>query len=333
MMKLSAMKKVVETVDGEWRSSLAEKILERWGYDKGSVFYFRSSANFIFVFKKDGRRYFLRFNDSTERELSMIESEIKILLYLGTNSLQIAQPVKSFNDQYIEIVETEIGIFYAVVFEALQGKQFEIDELEIEQFSIWGAGLGKLHSVLKVMPEEYSIGRKSWKDHLEFVEETLPKHETAAKYELDQIKNWINTIPITKENFGLIHYDFELDNLRFEDDIVGMLDFDDCANYWFVADIAFALRDIDGMDLRDHYFQKFIEGYSKETEVDQLLLKELPWFKRFHNVVLFAKLLRSIDLPESLEAPDWLRNLRDKLVDHVNNYRDLLEIIFHTREE
>ena len=332
-MKLSAMKKVIETVDQEWKSPLAEKILERWGYDEGSVYYFRSSANFIFVFKKDGKRYFLRFNDSYERELNMIKSEIKILLYLGTKSLQVAEPVKSINDEYIEVIETESGIFYAVVFEALQGKQFEIDELEIEQFSNWGAALGQLHSALTDMPEEYYVGRKSWKDHLKFVEEALPKHEAPVKYELDKIKNWINTLPITKENFGLIHYDFELDNLRLEDDVVGMLDFDDCANYWFVADIAFALRDIEGMDLKEVYFKKFIEGYSTQIDVNQLLLKDLPWFRRFHNIVLFAKLLRALDVPETVDDPDWLRTLRDKLVKRVNNYRDSLEKNFFIKEE
>jgi hypothetical protein len=38
MMKLSTMVKVVATVDGEWRSPLAEQILENWGYDEGSVY-------------------------------------------------------------------------------------------------------------------------------------------------------------------------------------------------------------------------------------------------------------------------------------------------------
>lgn len=50
MMKLSTMKKVVDTLSEEWESSLAETILERWGYDAGTVRYVRASANFIFVF-------------------------------------------------------------------------------------------------------------------------------------------------------------------------------------------------------------------------------------------------------------------------------------------
>ncbi|WP_100406956.1 hypothetical protein [Bacillus solitudinis] len=67
MMKLSTMKKVFETVDSKWKSQLADLILEKWGYDKGSVFCLRASANFIFIFQKEGKRYYLRFNDSCER--------------------------------------------------------------------------------------------------------------------------------------------------------------------------------------------------------------------------------------------------------------------------
>jgi hypothetical protein len=59
MMKLSMMKKVVETVNAEWKSPLAEKILEKWGYDKGTVYYFRSSANFLFVFNEMENHFFL----------------------------------------------------------------------------------------------------------------------------------------------------------------------------------------------------------------------------------------------------------------------------------
>ena len=122
MMRLSTMQKVLETVDNDWRSPLAEVILQNWGYDEGTVFYHRASANFIFTFTREGIPYFLRINDSCEREIDAIEAELKIVQYVNKNSLKAAQPVPSRNEKYIEAVETEWGLFYAVVFEALQGR-------------------------------------------------------------------------------------------------------------------------------------------------------------------------------------------------------------------
>ena len=67
--------------------------------------------------------------------------------------------------------------------------------------------------------------------------------------------NWIGTneaVNITFESFNIgphiinneIHFDFELDNIVWNTDKTGIIDFDDSAFYWFVADIAFALRDL-----------------------------------------------------------------------------------------
>lgn len=244
MMNLSMMQKVVETVNEEWKSPLAENILERWGYDEGQVFYFRASANFLFVFKREGVHYFLRFSDASEKNLALLEAEMEILEYLREQPVKVALPVKSQNDRLIETVETELGTFYAVVFEALPGKQIEIEELELEQFFKWGSALGKLHEVFKRMPEQYRLNRESWRDQLTFVQNLLPVEETAARDELNEIFNWAESLEVTNDHFGLIHFDFELDNQRWEDGQIGMLDFDDCVNHWYAADIAFALRDL-----------------------------------------------------------------------------------------
>jgi Ser/Thr protein kinase RdoA (MazF antagonist) len=323
LMKLSTMKKVVDTVDDEWRSPLAEDILERWGYDQGTVYYFRSSANFIFVFKKEGRRYFLRFNDFCERDLETIEAEMDILNYLRNKTLHIALPVKSLNDRYVEVVDTRIGTFYAVVFEGLEGIQYEFEELDDQYFSNWGRTLGQLHHTLKDIPEHYRHNRPSWKDHLTFVGKIVPEQETSAKKELQHVIRWAEDLAVTQETFGLIHYDFELDNLCWKDERVGMLDFDDCSSSWYVADIGYALRDLfeEKIDLEHPQFQKFMEGYSKETTVDMTLLKELSWFMRMHNLVSYAKLLRAVDIPESQDHPEWLIGLREKLLDYIESYR------------
>jgi Ser/Thr protein kinase RdoA (MazF antagonist) len=322
-MKLSTMKKVMDTVDGEWRSPLAEKILERWGFDEGSVFCFRASANFVFMFSKNKQKYFLRFNDICERELETIEAEIEILNYLRGKPLRIALPVKSLNDRSVETVDTEIGTFYAVVFEALEGKHFEFEELDERYFSLWGSTLGQLHQTLKDIPEDYRHKRPNWKDHLSFIQEILPEQETSAKQEFQRIIRWTEGLPVTKNNYGLIHYDFELDNLRWDNGSFGILDFDDSSNHWFVADIAFALRDLfeEKVDLEHPLFQKFMQGYKKETEFDKILLKELPWFLRMRNLLSFVTLLRTVDIPESEGHPEWLKGLRKKLIISIDRYR------------
>jgi Ser/Thr protein kinase RdoA (MazF antagonist) len=330
MMKLSIMKKVVATVDGEWRSPLAEQILERWGFDEGSVYYFRASANFLFIFKKNEKTYFLRFSDSSEKELSSLESEIEVLEYLREQPIRVALPVKSIDGHYIETVDTEIGRFYAVVFESLPGKQFETEELEISQFFKWGSSLGKLHKIFKAMPEKYRLHRKSWREQLLEVKQQLPVHETAALRELERLTDWTEALNMSENNFGLIHFDFELDNQRWEHEVIGILDFDDCINHWYVADIAFALRDLfkKEVDLFNPFFQEFIKGYTTETDLDFCQLEELSYFLRLHNLITFTGLLQTVDVKESPDHPDWLSHLRGKLLQYIEQYRSSFVDIF-----
>lgn len=328
MMMLSTMQKVLRTIDREWRSPIAEQILTRWGYDKGSVYYFRSSANFIFVFKRSGKRYFLRFNDSSERELNVIESEINILKHLHSSSINVAQPVKSLNNNLIEVVNTEIGTFYSVVFEALEGKQFELEELEKEDYFVWGSTLGKLHNAFKSLPKQLTNHRPSWKNHFAFIDEQIQENEAAAIRVLKQIKSWTNDLHTSNENYGLIHFDFELDNQRWgNNNEISVLDFDDSSIYWYVADIAFALRDLfeQEVDLNHPLFLEFMRGYSNETSYDESNLQDLHMFLKLHNLVLFAKLLRSIDIEESTDLLEEIDLLKTKLVNKINSIRASFE--------
>jgi Ser/Thr protein kinase RdoA (MazF antagonist) len=327
MMQLSSMRKVVGTVDSEWKSPLAEEILRHWGYDEGSVYYFRASANFIFVFRKEGKRYFLRFIEDNQKSLQEIETEIKILTYLDKKSLIVAQPILSLNHRFVETVNTELGTFYAVVFNGLEGNQYEVDDLNPKQFFEWGRSLGNLHRVFKHMPEEYKANKPSWKEHLSFVKETISHNDKVVLKEWEQIYNWANQLKMTNDNFGMIHYDFELDNLSITDDDIGILDFDDCSNYWFAADIAFALRDVfkADVDLLTPDFQKFVEGYTSETNIEVEMLQEIPWFLRMHKLVMYAKLLRAVDMDENEENPEWLTGLKNKLMNYISNYRLSLE--------
>lgn len=49
--------KVDPSVDPQWQSRIAERILEHWEHDQGSAQSFRSSTSFVYLFRKGGERY------------------------------------------------------------------------------------------------------------------------------------------------------------------------------------------------------------------------------------------------------------------------------------
>ena len=137
MMTLSTMQAVIEATDEDGHNRVAGKIGSRWDADPGSIQFFRASANFVFKFTRKGEGYVLRFNHGEERTREGIEAELAYVNHLAAQGLRVARPVPSRLGNEVESVPTQTGLFHAVVFEALAGKQFDLDELIPDMFTQW----------------------------------------------------------------------------------------------------------------------------------------------------------------------------------------------------
>ncbi|MDP9364734.1 MAG: phosphotransferase [Chloroflexota bacterium] len=323
MMRLSTMWNVDRTVDASGRSPVAERLLENWPHDRGSARFFRSSANFLYVFHHEGKRHFLRFADSSERNREAIEAEVHLLRWLSETGIRVAAPVRSDAGGFVDTAVTDRGTFHAVVFEGLDGAQFEIEDLDDARFRAWGAALGRLHAAMKRHPRPGLTGRSGWRDHLDAARRHLPEDVPAVQRELDELASSLAVLPADHDTFGPIHFDFELDNLVWHDRGIGALDFDDCARYWYVADVAFALRDLfdRGATLDDSSVRAFVEGYAAECRLDRELLSLVPTFSRLARLLAYARMNRALDLPPEPGHPDWLLGLTAKLRERMEAYR------------
>lgn len=324
MMKLETMQAVVATVNDRWESPLADEILARWAHDAAPAKYWRASANFIFFFKRSGQNAVLRFNADDERIVEMIQAEIEYINDLARAGIRVAQPIRSLAGRFVESVTTGRGLFHAVAFEGLPGEQMDGDECTPERFCQWGRALGELHNASAQIAV---AGRPTWREHMAMVSRTLPANEKAARQTLDDLQRRLSALTSHEQNFGLIHFDFELDNILWNGDQAGIIDFDDSASYWFAADIAFALRDLFGdsasrVDFQNQLFLNFVEGYRSARAIDEEELKLLPLFLRLHNLITFTKLYRALTPVNPAGELAWMAGLRAKLVAKMQFYRE-----------
>ncbi|HET9110060.1 MAG TPA: phosphotransferase [Ktedonobacterales bacterium] len=313
---------VDSAVDAQGRSRIAARILEQWEHDPESARFFRSSANFVYTFRKADERYFLRFADSAERSEAEISAELALLRWLAQQGLLVPTPIASKRGRWMETVETDLGTFHAVVFAALRGAQLEIDELSETQFELWGASLGKLHAAMRRYQGSEVSARRTWKGHLTMVRSLISENEPRVQAECDYLTTWLSGLPMTETNYGLIHGDFELDNLFWSDGALGMLDFDDCAYSWYAADIALALRDLfeTGVDLRNPSLLAFIRGYAQHASIDDEVMAQLSIWLRLANLIIYAKLMRALDLDAGKNYPEDFISLQRKLQRWADNY-------------
>src|SRR6056297_30348 len=320
MMKLSTMKKTVDTLTKEWKSPVADQIMEKWNHDPDSLFYFRASANFVFRFEENGKLRYLRFNSMDERNLAETENEMEILYFLNERDPDIVKPILSKNNRSVEIIKTPIDDYIAVVFEGYDGKMFEVEDLSEDQFYTWGKTLGKLHKTMDQLPQKLLSKRKTWQDHLDLVKVLIPDSEKELLKELEAIEKWAQS---TNVNRGLIHYDFELDNLHWYPDTIKIFDFDDSAVYWYGADIAYALRDLFNgkIDTENPNYKRFMAGYESEFEVDENLDQDLHMFMKLHQLYSYPRILRSLDYKTNDEAPNWIKGLTEKLTNYSESLK------------
>lgn len=288
MMKLSIMRDFLESNESEF---LVHSLLENWGFEQDSVQFLRASSNFVFVFERNGEKYILRITPNGDRNKLM--EEVAFLSFLSMNEVSVNRPERSKKGNMVEETKNDLGVFQAVVFRFLTGAQYEVEELSERQLYLWGEALGNLHSYSKQF-----IKKSSTRNQLTDLENFLPESESSARRELETLKTWFMTFDINEANYGIIHFDFELDNLIWDGDNVQMIDFESSMEHWYTADIAFALRDLfnGDVDFSNNSFQLFLEGYRSKMHVTDKEINAIPMFLRFHDLITFADLLRTVEL-------------------------------------
>lgn len=325
MMRLSTLWSVDRTLDADGRSPLADRIAEQWEHDANTVRFVRSSANFVYRFSANGSERFLRFARNAERTRETIEGEIELLEWLAERGVSVARPVRSRSGNRIETIETSLGTFHAVAFERLLGRHRELGEMDAGCFHAWGAALGRLHAAMADYAGPALATRPSWRDHLDQARRYIPSDKATIRRELDEIAVAIEALPADRECCGLIHGDFELDNLVWPDQgngTPGILDFDDGSRHWYAADLAFALRDLfdRGADPSDPSVGAFVRGYRAHFPLNDELLAAVPLFSRLSRLLTCTRLARSLDLPDRSDQPAWLRRLRGKFEARIATY-------------
>ncbi|WP_391119543.1 phosphotransferase enzyme family protein [Psychrobacillus sp. L3] len=321
MMELSTMKAGFSSLE------VAENLLKHWEHDEGTLRFWRASSNFVCAFERKGIRFFLRFSLEKGNTLEQIKAELDFMEYLKGNSFSCVSPVPSLHNNFIETVETSDGAYFGVVFSPANGTQLDEEENLLDsQIEQWGRSLATLHNLSMNYEPKYKK-RRSWQDTLLFIKSVLDHHplENEAIEEYHTISHWLHSLLVSKNTYGLVHYDFQLDNLFYDakDATFEIIDFDDSMYHWFAQDVVTALTD----ELENEQptskmrIQAFIKGYRSAKELNEESVNLFPMFLRFSKLYQFARLLRSMENSTSENNPAWLGSLRGKLIRKVDEIR------------
>ena len=302
---------------------LARFALENWKYDEESLTeylkYFRISSNAVYPFESGGKRCFLRLAPAEEKLEQNLKGELEFLQYLQKTGYPAMIPVVSKTGNILLELDTAWGKYYASVFEGVPGVPIEDTDYNAKIMLSYGETLGRLHKLS--MEYEPDCPKWSYIEALEWIKEVLTEHRVAEGVleEADAVERELGSLVKNRETYGLVHYDFEPDNVFYnnEDESSYVIDFEDGMYHFFLVDIEQVFdslsEELEGETLRKAK-ECFLKGYQSEKKLESDYEERLPLMRRFCNLYSYARLIRCM-ADEVSEAPEWMCNLR-KILEH-----------------
>lgn len=314
---------------------LAKEALKNWNHDEDTLddmlSRFRISSNAIYPFKQEGSVCFLRLAPEEEKLEKNIRGELAFISYLRTHRYPALEPIQAANGETCLKLDTPWGSYYASAFRRVEGIPMEHTDLSKEIMYEYGKTLGKLHSLAAA----YEPKTKKWShdEVLDWIRTVLSEYNApdAVVSELSAVQKELGQLPRNQENYGLIHYDFELDNVFYDSaaKTCSVIDFDDGMYHWYALDIVqvFDAIEEDREDLSSEALleaeREFIRGYQEEHGYTEEMEASFPVMRRFVKLYGYARLIRCV--AEKFESePEWLVELRTRLNRKISEVEAIL---------
>lgn len=312
---------------------LAKEALKHWEHDPDTLdadlSRFRISSNAIYPFRQGGRLCFLRLAPKEEKLAGNLAGEYEFLRYLNHHHYPALEPIPTRSGEEYLLLDTPWGAYYAGAFYGVAGIQLGDTELSKEVLYQYGKTLGRLHA----LAADFTPAAKKWShsEVLAWVEDVLREYAApvAVHTELQAVRSLLANLPLNPRNYGLVHYDFEPDNV-FYDAAAGccrVIDFDDSMYHWYALDIEQvfdALGDCFTGEELEAAKALFMDGYRFEHPFTQEAEKLLPLMRRFINLYTYARLTRSV-AGGFADGPEWLLKLQAKLKSVIIRLENTME--------
>lgn len=290
---------------------LARFALNHWLHDESTLpdtlRRFRISANAVYPFHQQGKLCFLRLAPTEEKPKSP-QAELAFIRWLRSEGYPASEPLPSLTGETLLTLSTPWGEYYASAFARVPGKPLDSLTLSEPVLRRYGSALARLH----LLSQRYAPSACwSHEDALDWTDAVLLKcHAPDGMLTVSrELRRQLDALPRTPGQYGLIHYDFEPDNVFFDEasDSCAVIDFDDCLLHWYALDLQQAAGEMD-----DASFRHFLAGYQEERQLPDQLDALLPLMERFIALYGYARLLRCLDQPPAAQ-PEWMQKLSQRL--------------------
>jgi Ser/Thr protein kinase RdoA (MazF antagonist) len=332
VLQLSRIDALRASIDDEWRSPVADQAAAAWALPAGAARFWRSSASHVFVVDLGGERGFLRLSPADLVDQHHVESVATLMHRLATGGLGCVDVVPSVDGRAMVTVDSSVGPLHATLVRAATGDTWDADDVAAAQAEQWGAALARVHEATPTadgiaLPD----GAEQCERALEAVSTDARLAEAAAA-----LSAQLAGLPRDDRVYGLVHGDFELDNIAWHDGLATAYDWDEAERSWFAADIAYAVRDLlpdPGvlLDVTPPLVGSFLSGYRSVRPDAAIDAQQLVLFTAVNAARSLARLAPVLAEDPSAGArlaaaasDDPMPSLRQRLEHYADRQRTLV---------
>lgn len=321
-------------VELQFSNEVLFEAAKRFDLSTDSLKLLGSFENYVYEGDRNGKTYILRLTHSSHRNTNMVLGELEWINYLANKGVSVAEALYSINGKLAEEIFVDNDYFIVSLFEKAKGELLRRSnpaEFNRDIIIEWGKVIGQMHTATKnFQPSSEEYKRPQWfEDDLMDFKLYLPEEDQHIVDIGNEIFEHLKRLPISKENYGLIHTDIHSGNFFVDKGKITVFDFDDCSYQWFISDIAIALyysiwwkcNDYSKEDKRafaDYFLDAFMKGYNSENKLEDFWLIEMPYFLKLRDLTLYTVLHKKLDINNLDENYNkLLRVIRARIIEGV----------------
>lgn len=286
---------------------IATIAVERYNWEndaEASLIVLSENATYMIKEKSSGKKIgVLRVSRPNYHSLEELESEMLWLRQINDYTpLVVANPIKGSDGKRVQEVIPSDGLtYFCIVCEFLPGSEpDDSDKVKIvSEFEKLGETTAYLHrqaniwnGTSKIVRWDWTfeniIGENAiwgkWQDFEGVTEDVEQYIQKAVKIIQKRLKRYGKT----SANWGLIHADLRLANILTENDVIKVIDFDDCGFGWHLHDLASSISFIEHKEIVPDLINAWLRGYKKVLPFTDTDFEEIDTFILMRRLQLMA---------------------------------------------
>lgn len=259
------------------------------------------SGNKVFEVQRDEASFILKVTECDAVEQKHIELQLEWVEYLSNHMEGIFKPVRSLNHRLLETVSTDSGFYCMFLQEKAPGKLIDVDDPnEFNETLFYNLGflMGKIHKYTASYERMVIDSRFVWDNDQYSWRGNVPIKDDEVRPYDQKYKDELNTLPIARDSYGIIHYDIHTKNFFVDKDNITIFDFDACQFNWYAADIASTLffmvqaaagplkhqSEEERSAFAEYFLTAYLKGYTQTYVLSEFWLRSLDVFMKYQMI-------------------------------------------------